>query len=351
MNSTVFVIAGLVALVAGLAVFAASRLALKRGKTGWWLAGTVLVSAGLLALVAGWLMSEPNPNRGEALKTGGLAAGSVVALYALWLNDRRRRVEEDRQVIERSKQELEMARSDHDRERVADERFARSVELLGNDADQVRVGAMHALSNLARNRPYYTQTVLDVVCSYLRMPFDREAVDMRELQVRRTAQRVIEELLPEKGTPDPVRYNLDLTGADLEYFDISERVVGTLVLRFAKLHNSNSMWGSEILGSAWFTGATSHGILHAHHVVFHRKAWFSGFTADGPVNLSSSKFLGPTKFSGSTFSGKLDLSDSTLIDVETTDAVAAPESALPEGWEMAAEPIRDGLVRIGQVAR
>ncbi|CRK60440.1 FIG01037741: hypothetical protein [Alloactinosynnema sp. L-07] len=307
-----FVIAGLVALVAGLAVFAVSRLAVKRGKSGWWLAGTVLVSAGLLALVTGWLMSEPNPNRGEALKTGGLAAGSVVALYALWLNDRRRRVEEERQVIERSKQELEMARSDHDRERVADERFARAVELLGNDADQVRVGAMHALSNLARNRPYYSQTVLDVVCSYLRMPFDRETVDMRELQVRRTAQRVIQDLLPEKGSADPVRYNLDLTGADLEYFDISERVVGTLVLRFAQLHNSNSIWGSEILGSAWFTGAVSHGILHAHHIVFHRKAWFSGFTALGPVNLTETKFLGPTKFDRARFAEPPDV-DAELL--------------------------------------
>ncbi|HVK25128.1 MAG TPA: hypothetical protein VM677_27540 [Actinokineospora sp.] len=305
MNSTVFVIAGLTGLVSGLAVFVWSRLAMRRGKPGWWLAGTVLVSAGLLALVTGWLMSEPNPNRGEALKTGGLAAGSVVALYALWLNDRRRRVEEDRHVIERSKQELELARTDHDRERVADERFARSVELLGNDADQVRVGAMHALSNLARNRPYYTQTVLDVVCSYLRMPFERPTdetkIDMRELQVRRTAQRVIQDLLPRKGTADPVRYDLDLTGADLEYFDISERVVGTLVLRFAKLYNSNSLWGSDILGSAWFTGANSYGILHAHHVVFHRKAWFSGFTAHGPVDLTESQFLGPTKFDRARF--------------------------------------------------
>lgn len=302
MNSTVFVVAGLTALVAGLAVFAVSRPAARRGKTGLPLVGTVLVAAGLLALVTGWLLTGANPDRGEALKTGGLAAGSVVALYALWLNDRKRQVEEERQVIEHSRQALESARADHDRERVADERFARAVELLGNEADQVRVGALHALSGLARNRPYYTQTVLDVVCSYLRMPFDRTGpIDLRESQVRLTAQRVIEDLLPKRGTPEPERYNLDLTGADLEYFDISERVVGTLVLRWAKLYNSNSMWGSEMLGSVWFTGAVSHGILHAHHMVFHRKAWFSGFRARGPVDLTATEFRGPTKFHGARF--------------------------------------------------
>jgi uncharacterized protein YjbI with pentapeptide repeats len=301
MNSTVFVVAGLSALVAGLAAFALSRIAARRGKSGLPLVGTVLVAAGLLALVTGWLLTGANPDRGEALKTGGLAAGSVVALYALWLNDRKRQVEDERQVIEHGRQQLETARADHDRERVADERFARAVELLGNPADQVRVGALHALTGLARNRPYYTQTVLDVVCSYLRMPFDRTNVDLRESQVRLTAQRVIEDLLPKRGTAEPERYNLDLTGADLEYFDISERVVGTLVLRWAKLHNSNSLWGSEMLGSVWFTGAVSHGILHAHHMVFHRKAWFSGFRARGPVDLTATEFLGPTKFEGARF--------------------------------------------------
>ncbi|MGH3862024.1 pentapeptide repeat-containing protein [Actinokineospora sp.] len=298
MNSTVFVVAGLSALVAGLAAFALSRFAARRGRTGLPLVGTVLVAAGLLALVTGWLLTGANPDRGEALKTGGLAAGSVVALYALWLNDRKRQVEEERQVLEHGRQELELARADHDRERVADERFARAVELLGNPADQVRVGALHALSGLARSRPYYTQTVLDVACSYLRMPFDRENIDPREKQVRLTAQRVIEDLLPKRGTEEPPRYNLDLTGADLEYFDISERIVGTLVLRWAKLYSSNSMWGSEMLGSVWFTGAVSHGILHAQDVVFHRKAWFSGFIAHGPVNLTGCDFRGPTKFDG-----------------------------------------------------
>ena len=104
------------------------------------------------------LLVDPAAPRSEAVRTGALSGGAVVALYALWLNDRRRRVEEGRHELESVK--------------VADERFARSVELLGNDADQVRVGALHSLVWLAGSTPRYKQTVLDVLCAYLRRPFD-----------------------------------------------------------------------------------------------------------------------------------------------------------------------------------
>jgi hypothetical protein len=117
--------------------------------------------------VAGWVMLDGGATLSEALRTGGLASATVVALYALWLNDRRRKIDGERQdierrrhdlqnqrhTIERSRQQMEGQRMQHDRERSTDERFARSIELLGNDADQVRVGAMHALAGLARSRP------------------------------------------------------------------------------------------------------------------------------------------------------------------------------------------------------
>ncbi|MFC5285671.1 hypothetical protein ACFPM7_01285 [Actinokineospora guangxiensis] len=274
-----FLITGAVLIAASLVVFALSA---RRYRLSW--RGTVLLAAGLFGLVTGWLLLEPNANRGEALKTGGLAAGSVVALYALWLNDRRRRTDE--------------ARHEHDRERVSDERFARAVELLGDDADQVRVGAMHALAGLARVEDRYVQTVLEILCSYLRRPFDHLSGDEHEKVVRSTAQRLIRDLLPLASDADARPHHLDLTGAQLAYFDISERVVGTLTMRFTTLHDSNSMWGCRITGSAWFTGARSLGILHAHDTAFLGKAWFSGFIATGPVRLARSTFAGPVKTTG-----------------------------------------------------
>ncbi len=310
--STIFLIFGLIALVAGVIAFIVSVRASRRGKQGSWLVGTVLVAAGLLAVVSGWLLTDTNPNRGEALKTGGLAAGSVVALYALWLNDRRRRTDEERQSLERDRQELESTRADHDRERVADERFARAVEMLGNEADQVRVGALHALAGLARNRPYYTQTVLDVFCSYLRRPFSFKPangeVDQNERQVRITAQRLIANLLPPATQADAPHYDLDLTGAELEYFDLSKRVIGRLIMRVTVLHESNALSGSRVHGNAYFTSARTLGRLYVDNVDFHGKAWFSKFSGDGPVHLEGTRFRGPTKFRDATF---------TELDVET----------------------------------
>ncbi|OLF13291.1 hypothetical protein BU204_28040 [Actinophytocola xanthii] len=283
------------------------------------LVGTVLLAGGALALVTGWLLTGENPDRGDAIKTGGLAAGSVVALYALWLNDRRRRVDEERQELEQSRQRLESDRAEHDRERAADERFLRAVELLGHEADQVRVGALHALAGLARSRPSYTQDVLDVICSYLRRPFDhpryaairgvpaRFEGDERDadrwLQVRLTAQRLIADLLPEVGTPDAPAYNLDLHGATLEYFDIANRVLGQLRARELNLYEANTLRGCVVRGPAWFTGSRSWGRLGVHNAVFERECWFSRFTAHERVDFSNTEFRGNTKFANSSWSG------------------------------------------------
>ena len=100
------------------------------------LAGSVLAAIVVTVLTTVvLLLVEPTLSKAEAIKTGALAGGAVVALYALWLNDRRRRTEEARHELES--------------EKADDERFARSVGLLGNEADQVRVGALHAFAWLA----------------------------------------------------------------------------------------------------------------------------------------------------------------------------------------------------------
>ena len=68
--------------------------------------GRVLLVASVLAAIVVTatttvvlLLVEPTASKAEAIKTGGLAGGAVVALYALWLNDRRRRTEEARHEL------------------------------------------------------------------------------------------------------------------------------------------------------------------------------------------------------------------------------------------------------------
>ena len=252
--------------------------------------GRVLLAASVLAAIlvtatttVVLLLVEPTASKAEAIKTGGLAGGAVVALYALWLNDRKHHLES---------------------EKVADERFARSVELLGNEADQVRVGAMHALAWLAKSTPRYRQTVLDVLCAYLRRPFDYppherkpgdpdqdfEAVDEAlrlEHQVRLTAQRLIKDTLSWGKKRKHVSYDLDLTGAVLEYFSLDGRYVNRLVARRAQFYGITNLRNVQVKSVTLFSGGTFHGRLQMDNGSF-----------PGGISFQETTFAGPVEFSG-----------------------------------------------------
>ncbi|OLT13722.1 hypothetical protein BJF78_21415 [Pseudonocardia sp. CNS-139] len=272
------------------------------------LAGTLLLASGATAGITAWVFAaDSTVGVSEGLRTGGLAGASIVALYALWLNDRRRRVEEDRQHVEEQRLSTESRR-------IVDERFAKAVELLGNGADQVRVGAMHALVGVTNSAPDYTQTVIDVLCAYLRRPFfhaayaqtgqdpdrseaagpgrgrltEEEAADDRERQVRLTAQRLVRQLLPLRnaGADGPL-YHLDLTGAALEYLDLRDRRVGSVLARRATFYGITRLGGTEIPGTAMFTGA-----------VFRGRVELAGTRFGGGLSLLNAEFEGPVEMAG-----------------------------------------------------
>ena len=51
------------------------------------------------------------------------------------------------------------------------ELYTRAVEQLGHDEAPVRLGALYSLMHLAQANPDRRQTVVDVLCAYLRMPY------------------------------------------------------------------------------------------------------------------------------------------------------------------------------------
>lgn len=236
-----------------------------------------VLSVAAFAGVLVWLLADRATSRGDALKTAGLAGGAVAALYGLWLNDRRRRVEEDRHELERT--------------RISDERFAKSVELLGHEADQVRVGAIHALGGLARTE-LYTQTVIDVLCAYLRRPFDD---DSGESQVRRTAQRVIRASLPDAGSAGPA-YTLDLSGARLDRFNLSGKHVGLLGAQEAEIVNGASFVDTTFAGSVFLTGASVRGPVDFTRTRFGAGTGFRDFTVHDEVRFEGVFFALPPDF-------------------------------------------------------
>lgn len=375
MIATPWLVIGWLCTAGGGALLVAAWLAaagqLTIGERQLTLTGTVTLAFGVFCVVTGLLLNRPGTTDSDAMGSGGLAALSVVAIYALWLYDRRRRADEtqatdrrrlddERIRLDEARQELDRQRAGDDRGRIADERFARSLELLGHHADQVRVGALHALAGLARSRPEYTQTTLDILCAYLRRPYDhasylerrsadtdaeppadqqdgswRDVESDRERQVRLAAQRLIIDLLPAASELDAPGYNLDLTGAALEYFDLSHKRVGTFTARSAHFYEAVSFEGTRFTGPMWLTWAHLWGeAFRANDMVCGGISWWSNFTASGPVEFDRTEFRGETKFAYATFADRVSFAGcrfATTVDFQHTDFLGELNFANTEG--------------------
>jgi len=254
---------------------------------------TVAATVGVSVVL---VLVDPTAPRSEAVRTGALSGGAVVALYALWLNDRRRRTEEARHELEG--------------EKVADERFAR----------------------LARSTPRYKQTVLDVLCAYLRRPFEHpgppdaegsgpaphsDPEADREREVRLTAQRLISDLLPRGEDRDPRSYHLDLSAARLEHFRLEGRRIGRLTARGARFHGNTQLALLEASKPALFTEATFLGRLTVRDARFDGGVSFQRAAFGAEVTLAGATvdtFLNIATPSPATQVGTLHTTDGTRVD-------------------------------------
>jgi hypothetical protein len=216
------------------------------------------------------------------------------------------------------------------------DRYTKAVEQLGHEKAPVRLGALYSLDHLAQDNPEYRQTVVDVVCAYLRMPFpplaqtdpDAEQVEKtarpangrdrpthlapgrdparEELQVRQTAQRLLAEHLrcPPKTSSQKAQLlqplpqqtfwpgiSLELTGATLIYFNLAE--VSIIRARFE---------GATFEGDAWFREATFEGDAWFGEATFQGNAKFDKATFQGDAGFGRAKFQGAW-FGGATFQG------------------------------------------------
>ncbi|HYQ61827.1 hypothetical protein [Actinophytocola sp.] len=234
--------------VLGLGAVRASR----RARPNPVLAPTILCAFGLSLLSVGWLIGPGVPSAAsEAIRTGALASAAVLGLYALWLNDQRRRTEQDRLETERQRGRIEQNRLTKEldqlgmeRIRIVDERFTKAIELLGHASDRVRIGALILLDGLTRTRPALIPDVLDQICGYLRGPVDEGASTSIEVEqerrVRQRAQRVLTTVL--RRAPEPVA-EIDLTGAALHEFRVDGGTVDVLRLDRTSLTGTTTLQG------------------------------------------------------------------------------------------------------------
>src|SRR5690348_12537749 len=109
------------------------------------------------------------------------------------------------------------------RDRTLNERFATAADRLGSDkSPAVQLAGVYAMAGLADDWPENRQTCVDILCAYLRLPYDPDpgehaAPDIRAAyranrEVRHTVIRLIGAHLREGAAKSWQGLNLDFTG-------------------------------------------------------------------------------------------------------------------------------------------
>ena len=104
----------------------------------------------------------------DAIRTAGALMAGAGGAIALLLAARRQRSTE--LTLEHQREVAAATERDAAEQRIT-ELYTRAVDQLVNEKAPVRLGSLHALERLAQDNPAQRQTIVDVLCAYLRMPY------------------------------------------------------------------------------------------------------------------------------------------------------------------------------------
>ncbi len=232
--------------------------------------------------------------------------GGIGAVVALVVSYRKQRLGE---AVEKREQAAE-TREDA---RLFGEDFARATEQLGSPEAPVRLAGMYTLERLAEATPKQQQTIVNVLCAYLRMPYsppERDSAEenhkenerrKQEREVRLTAQRILAANLrpgkdPESQTGEYwTDIHLDLTGATLLAFDLRHCQLATASFKKAQFLEGADFGGAEFSGTARFFRAE-----------FNGSADFAGVQFNGIADFAKAQFRGFADFAKAQFRGFAD---------------------------------------------
>jgi uncharacterized protein YjbI with pentapeptide repeats len=232
----------------------------------------------------------------DVVRTAGTLVVGTGGAIALLLTARRQRSTE--LTLEHQRKVASATQRDAAEQRIT-ELYARAVDQLGNGQAPVRLGGLYALERLAQNNPDQRQTIVDVICAYLRMPYippDDEAPTEKataeehgryeqrrqELQVRITAQRILASHLT------PYSEDVFWTGIDL---NLSEAHLYRLDLTNCHVRNAQ-------FGRAQFSGDGAFG-----RAQFSEDASFDGARFGADARFNGTQFSGSALFRGAQFGG------------------------------------------------
>ncbi|MCA2225139.1 pentapeptide repeat-containing protein [Nonomuraea aurantiaca] len=253
--------------------------------------------------------------------------------------------------------------------------YTKAADHLGNEQAPVRLAGLYALERLGQTHPDHRQTVVDVICAYLRMPFAGPAISQvptrppaagtaseagpqpgehhprQELQVRLTAQRILTEHLHDlregqRTTPANPSFwagmQVDLTGAVLVDFDFGGCHSGRAIFDEVRFAGGANFAYAEFDTDAFFKKARFEGESgHFYGARFGRRAVFVDADFDGTeTSFASASFCGMTFFEGAKLEGGVRFDDArALLNFDTR---WGSERNWPPGW------ILDGAHRHGE---
>ena len=289
-----------------------------------WGAGLLVVAgvaaASLLTLLGGGRPEDAA--RLDALKTAANIVVGTGGAAALLLAARRQR-----------SAELDLVQKDHDAtERRVTEIYGKAADQLGSDKAPVRLAGLYALERLAGGYEEHRQTIVNVLCAYLRMPFEEPEKNLEELQVRKTAQRILLLHLrpgsaerPNTGFwPD---IDLDFAGATLVAFTLTHCSVRSI-----------SCFGTQFSGLASFRGTEFRTKADFNKAHFRDRADFRGTVFTG----------GCESFHDAVFAGPADFGTKSAARLAGAEAVRGFPRTWPPGWQecpVADRPDRAQLTR------
>ncbi|MEV8440801.1 pentapeptide repeat-containing protein [Actinosynnema sp. NPDC051121] len=351
----------------------------------------VVVGAVVLVVMWGWIdggIADVEKRTAAHVEAVKLASGIVVGgggLFALYLAARRQRTQELELEVRRGESAQRDRAQAHAEEvaaetrRDAEERrvtelYTKAADQLGSDRAPVRLAGLYALERLAQGNPDHRQTVVDVYCAYLRMPYtppdDHSDTDdprhrerREELQVRRTAQSILARHLRNNRTANVtprsqgdtfwpgIHLQLDgahLTGfalpdAHVDFIDLNratlagETVLKGLTCQLAFMQGAiflghTDLRGAEFTHTAWFSGATFGSVVWFHGDEFYRPARFGRH-----VSFQGCTFTATARFTGTAFGGSVDFRNITWASTPPADfhnaIVHNPDATSPEVGE------------------
>ncbi|WP_446217354.1 pentapeptide repeat-containing protein [Micromonospora sp. IBHARD004] len=307
------------------------------------LAVVVVLGGGALAM---WLLGvwstiptgvpDPNRLRLERIKTGLTVAAGLAAGVTLLMTLRRQAWSEQAQ---------QFTQSDALEQRIT-ALYVAAAEQVGSDKAAVRLAGLYALERLGQDNVKLRQTVVDVLCAYLRMPYTPPVEVLRrndegspqklaanaqvpepedqprrreELQVRLAAQRLLTNHLrfnqqPDMSEPEGYwrgpacqRMNLNLAGAVLVGFGLAGCRAGRVELSGAHFHGRADLNWVHFSGGADMSGAHFYGPADLGMVQFHGGADMSGTHFHGHANLREVHFHARADLREVHFHGHADL--------------------------------------------